>query len=691
MVKAAAAKREPHDTYVMRISRKTVDKLGIKLYDKASAVVAELIANAYDADAEHVTVSLPLDRWLATKRKGKVIDAGFQVVVGDDGHGMVPKETNADYLVVGKDRRAAGNQGDRSRRKGRKVMGHKGIGKLAPFGICKEIEVRSAGGRSKFGGHLVSHFVMDYDRINKETEEPYPPEVGSEDGLRTPGHGTKVTLRRFLLRRTPNRETFHRQLAARFGLRARDFEIRVNDVVSGDSFTVGDLEIDVMEGTRLDIKNGKVYADDGTNLDAPLETEDGTILRTNGWVALAKVAYKNPELAGVRIYARGKIVATTRDFDVPSGFTGEHTIRSYLVGELHADWLDEDEDLIRTDRQDILWASEQGQALQSWGVKVVHLLGDRASGPRRETARAMFLDRSQIESEIDRRFQDPEVRASAMKLAGAIGSTASVDELALPKYVEELRDIVLAVAPHKMLLEELERVSAKGGNTLAAMASLFGSARIAEIASLGQVAVERLKAIDKLNAKTKGGVVESEVQDILEQAPWLIEPTWTVLSANQPLTTFWEELRKWWGKQHKGEPFPVPVSTSGTKRPDFVPINVGYSLVVVEIKAPGHIFDVPDFERLRAYIEALNEFLEANKTFKAGMTVAPWIVLVADDVSLKGSPKMAYESLEGGGRLVRKTWSDFLNQTRQAHQDFLKARDRLGAAPVSAAPSSPGR
>jgi len=35
----------------MTISRTTVDKLGIKMYDKAAAVVAELVANSYDADA----------------------------------------------------------------------------------------------------------------------------------------------------------------------------------------------------------------------------------------------------------------------------------------------------------------------------------------------------------------------------------------------------------------------------------------------------------------------------------------------------------------------------------------------------------------------------------------------------------------------------------------------------------------
>ena len=69
--------------YVMTISRTTVDKLGIKLYDKASAVVSELIANAYDADAETVTVEIPLGRWLATKSEGKIVDQGLEIIIKD--------------------------------------------------------------------------------------------------------------------------------------------------------------------------------------------------------------------------------------------------------------------------------------------------------------------------------------------------------------------------------------------------------------------------------------------------------------------------------------------------------------------------------------------------------------------------------------------------------------------------------
>ena len=46
-VQAAQEERASDEhRYTMRISRRTVDKLGVKLYDRASAVVAELVASS---------------------------------------------------------------------------------------------------------------------------------------------------------------------------------------------------------------------------------------------------------------------------------------------------------------------------------------------------------------------------------------------------------------------------------------------------------------------------------------------------------------------------------------------------------------------------------------------------------------------------------------------------------------------
>ena len=58
--------------YEMQISRMTVDKLGVKLYDRAYAVIAELVSNSYDADATNVTIKAPMGQYLAVRQDGVV-------------------------------------------------------------------------------------------------------------------------------------------------------------------------------------------------------------------------------------------------------------------------------------------------------------------------------------------------------------------------------------------------------------------------------------------------------------------------------------------------------------------------------------------------------------------------------------------------------------------------------------------
>jgi hypothetical protein len=108
------------DEYAMDIEPDVVDKLGIKLYDKVSDAIAELIANSYDADAENVRVKLPLGRYLATRKADGTLDEkGFVIEVIDDGHGMTPVEADTLFLRVGRDRRD--EQGE-TKRNGHAVM-----------------------------------------------------------------------------------------------------------------------------------------------------------------------------------------------------------------------------------------------------------------------------------------------------------------------------------------------------------------------------------------------------------------------------------------------------------------------------------------------------------------------------------------------------------------------------------------
>src|SRR5690242_16485792 len=85
MPRKAAKKSQP---YSMKIERQIVDKLGLKLYDRIPAVVAEVVANAYDADAELVTIHAPLGRALAVRRGDKIDEKGCTIEIADNGHGM---------------------------------------------------------------------------------------------------------------------------------------------------------------------------------------------------------------------------------------------------------------------------------------------------------------------------------------------------------------------------------------------------------------------------------------------------------------------------------------------------------------------------------------------------------------------------------------------------------------------------
>ena len=47
-----------HDTYTMTINLNILDHLGVGLYSNIPAVLSEAVANAWDADAEHVKIDV---------------------------------------------------------------------------------------------------------------------------------------------------------------------------------------------------------------------------------------------------------------------------------------------------------------------------------------------------------------------------------------------------------------------------------------------------------------------------------------------------------------------------------------------------------------------------------------------------------------------------------------------------------
>ena len=108
----------------MTISLNVLEHLGINLYSNVPAVLSEIVANAWDADAKLVKIDI-------NKTAGTI-------TIEDDGTGMDRDGVIDRFLSVGFKRRT---ELGGTTPAGRKPMGRKGIGKLSIFSVAQTAEI----------------------------------------------------------------------------------------------------------------------------------------------------------------------------------------------------------------------------------------------------------------------------------------------------------------------------------------------------------------------------------------------------------------------------------------------------------------------------------------------------------------------------------------------------------------------
>jgi len=136
-------------SYKLKIDMNVLNHLGIGLYSSTPAVITEIIANAWDAAAENVSIDISAD----------------SIKVVDDGMGMGADQLQNRFLNVGYARRDDPTAKDTTK-PDRPVMGRKGIGKLAMFSLASRIEVQS-----KREGCDPVAVVIDVDRLRKSIKQ----------------------------------------------------------------------------------------------------------------------------------------------------------------------------------------------------------------------------------------------------------------------------------------------------------------------------------------------------------------------------------------------------------------------------------------------------------------------------------------------------------------------------------------
>ncbi len=693
----------------MTISRLTVDKLGVKLYDRVSAVIAEIIANSYDADATEVTVRAPMGELLSTKSKGVITDRGYVIEVEDDGVGMTAEQVNEFYLKVGKERRSDPKRGDLSKIYKRRVMGRKGVGKLAPFGVCEKIEVITAGGNAckytdakgvEKTGYLTCHLILERRAILSETDEPYFPPIGSLDGTYRPKAGTIIRMTIFDYRHVPTIVDFERQMAQRFGLQSAKWSIALRDInkksnQEGYECSVGEFQIEANSATKITFSREAKAKEDSSkstdytvtgppNIDLgdllPGFEHEGRFYPVTGWVGYAPKPYKDELMAGIRIYCRGKIAAQTKLFDLTAGFTGEHDVRSYLIGELHTPWLDEAEDLIRTDRQDILWSHDLGQSFEKWGQSLVKLLGKITREPMRVSAWEKFQEESKIEQKVEAAYpgkDNKEIREQTMEMAETIAKAARKDELEDPETIECFVQLSLLLGPHITLDRKLKQAAGSKDRPMSVVSEVLKTARIAELASFGRIVDDRVRVIETIEKlKDDKTTQEAELQKLLTEAPWLINPAWSPITANQSFESLRTEFVKFYKDRTKKDIVLHDFSDS-TKRADFVLSSQDDTVQIIEIKRPKHKLANEEMERIVRYHDLMRDFLkeEGNKDF-ADKFPKFHITLICDQIGLTGATRAAFDGYKSTQALTHINWKTFLLRTGQAHKEFLNEAKR---------------
>lgn len=319
--------------YELDIDVRILELLGPNLYTNIYYVLAELIANAYDADAHNVYI----------------IEKDNKIIVEDDGTGM--SYQNGDitkYLKVAAISR--NNDSDSKTNLDRLKMGRKGVGKLAALSVSEEVRVMTIANGEKSG------FIL-----SRHPQSKYLPGI-DEDKIsfeRIYNNGTSIVMinPQYKLHKTPT--AIKRNILKIFPAISNDFQIHI--IINGKEELLNSVDAEIGRELCSCILLGKKsahikskYRNEYPNVDLLVEKEAPKfklMLKNNngdekeyeliieGWIG----AYKSTrgrklEAADfpdnfISLYANDKM----GEFNILPIVGANRLNESYVVGQLYVD------------------------------------------------------------------------------------------------------------------------------------------------------------------------------------------------------------------------------------------------------------------------------------------------------------------------------------------------------------------
>lgn len=468
-------------------SPRILEHLGIAAYNSVPKCLAELVANAYDADASRVTIELP-----------DIVDENSVIAVADDGVGMAVSTLTEKFLHIGRNRRAEGQR----TAKGRLVIGSKGIGKLAGFGIASRVRLTTRR-QGKQSAITIDKSVLDnvqalsghkFDIVQSDSELSDGTRIELlqlHPGLKMP---TADELRRHLYRTMPV---------------GAGFLVLVNGV---------ECTAEEVPGDRSDF------------------SEDiAGVGKASGYYILATARQKRPGLA-VRV--RGRVVQSPSLFGLDTRAHGFFTAEK-IVGEITAEFLDPEapgenrQDLINTSRDGFLEDSDTVRAFNVWAESFVKRVIQGA-------------DEGEAKKRTDALMSSPDVKARLEKLPVHVRGTASkvvrgiIAKLktASDDDAKSLIEWVLRYYESSVLKELMNAIASadiREAEKLATLVNEWGLSQLNSVAGIVQTQISIISRLEELVSSDKA--YEIDLHKLIEANLWLVREGLEVWSSDKPLKT----------------------------------------------------------------------------------------------------------------------------------------------------------
>ncbi len=637
--------------YEMTVDLNVIEHLGINLYSNIAAVLTEAVANAWDADAEQVTIDVdPDQKWIA---------------ISDDGVGMSIQDINDKYLRVGYRRRQDTNAGTLTPEKKRPVMGRKGLGKLSLFSIAEVIDVQSAKNGEAHGLRMtVEGIRQSLDRGDRAYRpDPLPPEQVEVS------KGTRIVLKKIKRSRlTQGVSALRKRLARRFSIIGEVHCFRV--AIDGDPITAadrGDLLLAQFLWTIGDYQTPPSAIPNMVEKESLPERsgdwdKDWTV---RGWLGTASKPKQLDDreagnLNGIVVFARGRLFHENILDKVNDG----RLYTKYLTGQIEAEFLDRDDDpdIATSDRQRIQEDDPRYVALLSFLKASLSQIEKRWTKWRRKHEVKRAKEVSPALGEWLTTL--PEGHRTTAEMLIARLSALPVDEVDDRKLL--YRHGILAFERMKLrgstheFVENLDNVDK--------LLAVLADRDALEAALYRDIVKSRLEAVRKFQGLVDKDVIEKVLQKYLFDHLWLLDAAWERATGSELIES---RLRD------------VGVITDDlTEKEKLARVDIAYRTnagkhIIVELKRAGRRLKLLDLQAQgQTYVDKLGKIVRKAQPGSPDIEVV--FVLGREIREQTENPERLKASMVAVSPGSRITYYDTLiHGAREAYSKYLEASEKL--------------